>query len=63
MEGNIMGFGYDRFYGDRFRGFECGCGGFGGCGGGWGGGWGCDGFRGRFRGCFDRFRGGCRGRW
>ena len=34
MEANIMGGCFDRFDGDRFRGFGLGCGGFdGGCGG------------------------------
>ncbi len=48
------GFGFNRCGCDRFRGFECGCGGFGGCGGGCDGGWGFGGFRGGFGG---RFRG------
>ena len=57
-------FGFDRCGCNRFRGFECGCGGFGGCGGfdGGCGGWGFgrfDGFRGGFRGGFN----GRRGRW
>jgi len=50
--------GFDGCFGrfkdfDRFKGFGCGCGGFGG-GCGWGGWGGWDGWKGR--GCFDNFK-------